>query len=60
MFDGLEEGANLEQGLGNLLPMMEGMMQSLLSKGGVYTVQQFSSEMLVGFVKNKKFQQQKN
>lgn len=35
MFSGLQ-GGSLEQGLGNLLPMMEGMMQSLLSKELLY------------------------
>ena len=29
-------GGNLEQGLGNLIPMMEGMMQTLLSKDLLY------------------------
>lgn len=35
MFDGVQ-GADLEQGLGNLIPMMEGMMQTLLSKDLLY------------------------
>ena len=35
MFEGLQ-GDHLEEGLNNLLPMMEGMMQSLLSKDLLY------------------------
>ena len=35
MFSG-ESAENVEKNLGNLLPMMEGMMQSLLSKVKLY------------------------
>jgi len=50
MFEGLDGAGKLEDGLGNLLPMMEGMMQSLLSKDLLYPAMKDMNDKYPGWL----------